>query len=442
MMNLLFFMPLVACLGGFLQARDNQIVNTTIDPSRQLEIIDSVTTALNDYYIFPDVASEIEKHLRKRQNNGGYLDFTSISAFAQKLTEEIRSVSKDAHLSVEFKPDEYFAAETSDAHEEEQLREWYDEQAYDNFGFEKVEHLSGNIGYVRMRGFYETDWSGPTAIAAMNFLAHCDAVIFDLRLTLGGQPSMIQLLASYFFDEPVQLSSFYVRKDKREEQFWTHKDVSGPRMSNVKLYILTSRQTPSAAEAFAYDMKHLQRAIIIGETTSGAAHPAEEHWFSNLNIVVSIPYGRAINPITGTNWEGTGVEPHIPVPSEKALLVAHNEALKALLHECTDEQRKMRMEWALRGIEAQIDPVTIPAQQMKAYTGTYGSRTVYIKEDEMFYQRQGRSAYRMVPMGNDLFMLEGLEVLRIQFPRDKADVVREMIILSEQGPVATYGKEK
>jgi C-terminal processing protease CtpA/Prc len=119
----------------------------------------------------------------------------------------------------------------------------------------------------------------------------------------------------------------------------------------MKLYILTSRQTLSAAEAFAYDLKHLGRATIIGETTAGAAHPTEEHRFPDLNIAVSIPYGRPISPITGTNWEGTGVEPHIQVPAEDALGAAHLEALKALILVTNNEEYKANLQSVIQNID-------------------------------------------------------------------------------------------
>ena len=286
--------------------------------------------------------------------------------------------------------------------------------------------------------FADAELMRDAASSAMRFLQNTDAIIFDMRNNGGGSPGGVQYVCSYFFDKPTPLSGFYVRKGNKEKQFWTHMYVSGPRMADVKLYVLTSRQTPSAAEAFAYDLKQLERATIIGETTSGAAHPAEEHWFPNLNIVVSIPYGRAINPITGTNWEGVGVEPHIQIPVKEALDVAHLEALKALLHECSDEKRKASLGWAMRGLEARLNPVMITAEGTKDYVGTYGSRSVYIKGGELFYQRQGRSEYLMVPMGNDLFMLEGMEVLRIQFSRDSAGNIFEMTSITENGPGRSY----
>ena len=335
-----------ACCCVFLLRADN-----SLDNDAQLEIIDSISKALEESYIFPAVAEKMETYLRTQYAEKAYQEVKSFAAFADRLTEDLRSVSNDAHLKVEFHPDEYYAADESESITDE-LQEWYDERAYENFGFTKIERLSGNVGYVQMNGFYEVERAGPTAIAAMTFLAHCDAIIFDLRANTGGWPSMIQLLASYFFDQPVQLSSFHIRKTNQQIEFWTQLPDSGSRMTDMKIYILTSRQTLSAAEAFAYDLKHLGRATIIGESTAGAAHPTEEHRFPDLNIAVSIPYGRPINPITGTNWEGTGVKPHIQVPAEDALDVAHLEALKALLHEPNSEEYKANLQSVIRDIDA------------------------------------------------------------------------------------------
>ena len=413
-----------------------------IDDNKQIMIIDSVSNALNEIYIFPKVAKKMEKHIRSQFRKHEYHNITDIAEFTDKLTEDLRSVSQDAHLHVRFESDDYFHSSKDDTLINEVVLELYVEEAYDNFGFVKVERMDGNVGYVQMRGFYDIERAGPTAIAAMNFLAHCDAIIFDLRVTLGGEPNMIQLLLSYFFNESVQLSSFYIRKEDKEKQFWTFKHVNGPQMADVKLYVLISQQTPSAAEAFAYDLKHLKRAMIIGETTRGAAHPSEEITFASLNIVISVPYGRAINPITGTNWEGVGVVPHKQVSANEALDVAYLEALNALLLECKDNSRKAPLEWAKKRIEARLNPVVVTEEGMKEYIGKYGLRRVFIKEGELYYQRKGRTEYRMVPLANNIFMLDGLEVLRIQFVRDSSGVVRKMVSLLESGPLRTYEKEK
>ncbi|MGH9842298.1 MAG: serine hydrolase, partial [Blastocatellia bacterium] len=75
-----------------------------------------------------------------------------------------------------------------------------------NYGFEKVERMSGNIGYLDLRGFEPAGAANETATAAMNFLANTDALIFDLRRNGGGSPEMIAFLSSYLFDKRTHLN--------------------------------------------------------------------------------------------------------------------------------------------------------------------------------------------------------------------------------------------
>jgi len=142
---------------------------------------------------------------------------------------------------------------------------------------------------------------------------------------------MVALLSSYLFDdEPVHLNDFYWRAQDTTQQFWTLPYVPGKRYGNKPVYVLTSRKTASAAEEFAYNLKNLQRAVLIGETTAGGAHPFETYRI-HPHFDAIIPTWRAINPVSGTNWEGTGVIPDIAVPQEDALKVAQIEAVQKIL---------------------------------------------------------------------------------------------------------------
>jgi hypothetical protein len=95
------------------------------------------------------------------------------------------------------------------------------------------------------------------------------------------------------------------------------------------VYILTSKRTFSAAEEFTYNLQGLKRATVIGETTGGGAHPGRGYRI-NDHFMMFVPTGRAINPVTKTNWEGTGVKPDVEVPAEKALETAHRTAQQKL----------------------------------------------------------------------------------------------------------------
>ncbi len=412
-----------------------------IDAKFQAEVIDSVAIALSEIYVFPYVAREMEKHLRKQFKKKAYQDITSCREFARQLTKDLQEISKDRHLRVQFMSDkmiEAFAGDTltDDARERELLKE-----RRQNFGFKKLELLEGNVGYVDLRGFHEASGGGATAVAAMNFLAYADAIIFDLRQNGGGSPSMIQLITSYLLDEPTHLNSFYIRKDDTTKQFWTQAWVDGPKMSDALVYVLTSSYTFSGAEEFTYNLKNLKRGKIIGETTGGGAHPVDGRIFANLNVGMSLPFGRAVNPITGTNWEGTGVTPDIEVPQEKALDVAHLEALKALIEKADDPDVKHQLNWAIEGKKAVLEPYVPPEGVFKDYVGIYGPRRIWIEDGELYYQRGENPRYRLTPMATDKFMIKSLDYFRIEFVRDDSGKVIKLVGLYDNGRTDAHERD-
>ena len=166
--------------------------------------------------------------------------------------------------------------------------------------------------------FADPKFCGPTAIAAMNFLANANAVIFDLRENGGGHPAMVALISSYLFCKPTHLNDLWERKDDKTEQYWTLSYVPGKRLAEQSAYVLTSSRTFSAAEEFSYNLQQLDRASIVGETTGGGAHPVSGYRIDD-RFQVMVPFARAINPISKTNWEGVGVKPDVEAPAAEAL---------------------------------------------------------------------------------------------------------------------------
>ena len=397
-----------------------------IDRKTQAAIIDSVSAVLNEEYVFPEVARKMEESVRRNLSDGKYAEVTDPAGFAEKLGEDLRSVSHDKHLQVQYLVPGADGGEMALSPEAQRQRDLERLRA-GNFGFRKVEILPGNIGYLDFRFFAHAGDGGPTAIAAMNFLAHTDALIFDLRQNGGGNPSMIQLISSYLFEESVHLNSFYIRKGDSTQQFWTQESVEGPKMASVPVYVLTSSSTFSGAEEFAYNLKSLKRGTIIGETTGGGAHPVNERVFRSLNVAINVPYGRAVNPVTGTNWEGVGVEPDLKAPADRALLVARTEALRALLVKTKEPLKKGRLQWLLDGLAVEMDPVTVPDSALASCAGTYGPRSVRFENGTLYYQREGRPEFRLIPMGGDRFMVETLDYFRLQFRRDSSGNVTELV---------------
>jgi len=404
-----------------------------VDHAWRAEAIDSVTTTLNANYVYPDVAKKMEKLVRQNLKQGKYDTLNDPLVFTRVLTEDLRSVSHDGHLGIQYFPNlaaEYTPADTlTDSIRQVQL----EKARFDNYGFYRVERLPGNIGYLDLRYFAEAAEAGAIAVAAMNFLSNCDALIFDMRQNGGGWPSMIQLITTYLFDEPKHLNSLYFRPQDTIYQFWTLPYVSGRRMPNIDVYILTSSLTFSGAEEFTFNLKNLKRATIIGETTGGGAHWTQERAFLKLNVLVNVPYGRAINPVTNTNWEGTGVKPDIEVPAAQALTVARIEALKKLRDKAVDEHRKGRYEWELQAQETELNPIQIDLGTLQKYAGTYGPRKFTLENGELFYQREGRPKYKMIPITTMVFQPEGLDYFRLKFMTNEQGVVTEVVGLYEDG---------
>lgn len=335
------------------QARPDQ-TDLPINAPARTEVIESVLRRLSDSYVFPEVAAQMEKAIRARMRKGEYDQITSSAVLAQTLTSHLREVNNDKHLEVQYR---YEPIPISTGRREptpEQLEAARRFAVSVNFGFERVDRLEGNIGYLRIDGFMPADVGGETAIAAMNFLAHTDALIFDLRESAGGgDPSMIVFLSSYLFgSEPVHLSDLYWREGNRTQQFWTMPYVPGKRYVGKPVYFLTSRRTFSAGEEFAYDLQALRRATVIGEASGGGANPGEEFRI-NEHFEMFVPTGRAINPITRTNWEGTGIRPDIEVPETKALKTAHLAALRGFLEAAKDERSRGRIRSVIERVERQ-----------------------------------------------------------------------------------------
>ncbi|MHA2365190.1 MAG: S41 family peptidase, partial [Candidatus Hodarchaeales archaeon] len=272
---------------------------------------------------------------------GAYESVDDVQAFSQVLTHDLQYVSNDLHCGVIYDPriaGEMTKVKTPKEQHAEASRIFYESKYKGNLGFVKLEKLFGNIGYIDLRGFVPAKDAGDLAIATMTFLSNSNALIFDLRMNEGGHPSMIILLTSYLFDESKHINTFYYRDTDEYEQFWTFEYVpSRGFLPNIPVYILTSKRTVSAAEEFAYNLKQLKRATIVGETTQGGAHMI--NWeVINEDLVICVPFGRPINPITKTNWEGVGVKPDIVVLCQEALKIAHIHALEQLISSCKDDE--------------------------------------------------------------------------------------------------------
>jgi retinol-binding protein 3 len=408
-----------------------------LDAATKSRVIQKLAQVLNEKYVDAAKGKMVGDHVLKSLAGGTFDAAANPAAFAEAVTADLQSLSVDRHFRVGFDQRMFEMLSDTTGPPEEMPPEEIKRRARDNFGFEKAEILMGNVGHLDLRAFEPPAFAGATAVAAMSFLANCDALIIDLRSNGGGTPEMIQLITSYLFEgERQHLNDFYVREGDTTNQFWTLPYVPGSRLAKVPVFVLTSKRTFSAAEEFTYDLKNLKRGTIIGETTGGGAHPGG-FFPLEAGFVTFVSTGKAVNPVTHTNWEGVGVKPDIEVPQEDALKRAHAEALKAIMADETDPERKTSLLWSVESIESEIHPSVLKQSEMRAYTGVYGIRKILLDGDTLYFQREEQPRFRLIPLGNDMFRGESMDDLRLRFSRDNQGRVAELTGLRPSGPFFT-----
>ena len=294
-----------------------------LDAATRARTVAAAAAILDSFYVSPAVAKRVGDTLRVRSARGAYRLHGNGVTFAMRLDDDLAELTRDKHLHLMYSvdvlpPDAHMATvRSADDAAREQAR-------LDGIhcGFEKVEVLPGNVGYVKLDMFADPEFCGATASAAMSLVAGTRALIIDLRDNGGGEPAMVSTIASYLFDRRTHLNDLWTRRTGTTEEFWTRDSLPGLRFGGAKpVYVLTSSRTFSGGEEFAYDLQQLHRATIVGETTGGGAHPMSSHRIDD-HFLIAVPFARPINPVTHTNWEGVGVTPDLKVASEVALTTA------------------------------------------------------------------------------------------------------------------------
>lgn len=298
------------------------------------QTIESLVNLLEGYYVFPDTALKISAVLLKKQAAGEFDECFHGQSLAESITTLLQEMSQDTHLNLQYSEDR-LPPESEDRGLQEDMKL---RLKLNNYGFEKVERLPGNIGLLVLNQFTPPEIAGETAANAMSFLGDTSGLIIDLRNNSGGTSFMVSFISSYLLDSsiPVHLNDLYWRSYNVTQSFWSFPFVPGKKYGgNKPVIVLTSKITCSAAEEFAYSLQAIDRALIIGEKTKGGANPGRIHRI-NEHFQVFIPNGRAINPKTKDNWEGKGVMPNLMVESEKALDTAYTMLLQQELEKLTE----------------------------------------------------------------------------------------------------------
>ncbi|GAA2143406.1 S41 family peptidase [Kitasatospora kazusensis] len=280
-------------------------------------VIDELTRLVTEHYVFPEVAEQIVTLLHRRLAEGAYqVDPAELGAL---VTADLQSVNQDGHLRLKHYP-EVIPSEQGAATLAAMRRKFDDSMG----GVPRIELLAGGVAVLEIApAVFPLAWAAEPISAAFTLASRAEALILDLRGNLGGDPDTVAFVCGYLLDERTHLNTMLWREGDRREQSWSPVHVPGARFGGSKpLYVLTSGRTFSGGEELSYNLQQLGRAVIVGERTGGGAHPRES-WTLHPHLEAHIPVGRSVNPVSGTNWEGTGVQPDVPCAADDALDRAH-----------------------------------------------------------------------------------------------------------------------
>jgi len=287
-------------------------------------LVEAVVERLVDLYIFPERAAQAATLLRANLAAGAY-DCSVGSDLCDRLSADLFATCADKHLRLIWH--ESAQASQDEEHLVAALRERF---RLENHGIRRVERLPGNIGTIELTIIPEASVGGPALTAAMKLVQHTHALILDLQGALGGSLDGVAFLCSFLFaDGEVHLNDIVEGPRGPTRQYWTASYVPGPRYTDRPVYVLTSASTFSGGEELAYDLQALGRATVVGEVTRGGAHPSVVLSLSE-HVELRLPVARAVNPVTGSNWEAVGVQPDLLIPAVDALRVAHRAALETV----------------------------------------------------------------------------------------------------------------
>jgi len=395
----------------------------TFTPQQHRAALQHIAALIAKNYVYKNVAVAVGADVRNWEGDPVLLAAADRPGFASLLTDRLRR--RDGHFFVQWSPANAQAVSMRRPGKSDAA--FQREMAADNYGFDTVSRLPGNVGYIRMSFFadFDTSLTGrktpdarKAAEAALSLVQNTDAVIFDIRDNHGGSPAMIDLLLSGFFGgKPVLLNRFYRRESDRTVDFTTLSNFAGKRRPDVPLFVLISGATGSAAEEFAYDVQTQKRGVLVGGTTYGGANPGGE-FDAGDGFSIFISTGAAINPITHTNWERVGVQPDVVVRPADALQGAQELALKAIVARGGGKSAIAEARWCLERLEAEDRGGALAPKTAQEFAGDYDGRVVAVRGAALTFRYRRAPEETLIALGNGKFAFDDRSDERLSFGRD------------------------
>jgi hypothetical protein len=392
------------------------------------EVIAGIQRLVREFYVDPALREPLAARLQQSLRSGRY-DVDDPNRFAELVSEDLQAVSRDGHMGVDFDPSRFERLSTSP---EADLAEVERMAIRANHGLTEMRILPGNVRYLRISGFeWVADKTGTAYDEAMRFLSEGDAVIIDVRGNGGGSASAVQYAFSHFMpaDEEALLMTF-TDDVGRPQQSRVLAHLPSGRLTGRPLYVLVDEGTRSAAEEFAYHVKHFNVGKLVGEKTAGAANNNAFYPVAR-GFIVSISGSRPVHAVTGTNWEGSGITPDTAVEPSVALDAAHADALEALAAAAPAEQR-LQYAWLVPHLRARVHPVSLSEAELTRFVGRYGPRQIILENGALVHLAPDLPPLRLTPLAERVFAFPDTDQVRLEFQLED-DQVTALRVLSSRG---------
>lgn len=289
-------------------------------PDLHERVVGRLIGELSSKYAFSGGESWLIDSLARSQEEGRYAKLTP-NLLGGELTTQLRGWTSDKHFMVAHMP--AFATELEQYAKQPKPKgpaEDDPEEVAVDYGVRVVEMLDDEIGMIKLDRIAFSPGTVPRFQQALADLSDAAALIIDLRGNPGGGADTVPGLLSCFFPkgEDVNIGTRYWRPTNETKVLRTDPTMPGARYYDHPVFILTNKDTRSAAEAFAYHLRAFGKATVVGEKSSGGAHPADMVSLGD-GFVALIPMGIVTSSQTGTDWECRGVPLDQPCLSNLAL---------------------------------------------------------------------------------------------------------------------------
>jgi len=412
---LLLFYVSVICYGQQTKVvQDKQLTKTEV-----ASLVQNIIDLIESNYVDIPAGKKVIDALNEKIESGEYYRLTTESAFAMVVTDDMRKISNDLHLSV--RPTQStlnnsvkkISTEKGEGDKKDVSDSFFSNLKRPEEGFFMGSVLEGSVGLVEFTTLLpplDIPDVKEDLVNALNAVKNTDHIIFDARKTRGGVPETVAFLSSNLYGKEKVLLSTYVNRITGNDELYTVPDQAIFYGTNKTFYILISGGTGSGAEAFAYMNQQHGSATVVGEVSAGAGRLSAVYPISET-LSVMIPENESIHPVSNGGFEKVGVQPDVKVDQQLALNTAYIMALEEMLNENPGNEE---LSLAIKNLKASTVSLEKSIQKSNDLSisfpiaGSYeGKRKVWLDEEgNLLYQRGGSMVLNLIKIEGNIYELK------------------------------------